>query len=430
MGAEDREFDAGIASAAGEPASTGPQVAAASPPEYDGAEALDQPLANVLWSEPFRFEFFAALRVLARMAQLEPRSGDDPRSAIDRVQFRALQSLSFPPSEIWDIKKLAGGERLAEMTVAFLGLTGPMGALPRPYSELVMQRVRKGDYVLRDFLDVFNHRLLTIFAKAGEKYRFYLTHELAAARERWRRTQGPQKLRGFLIDERPRIDLFSQVLLDLSGTGTPLLRYKDSVRGAPAPRTEVADETMRYFGGALAQSHRCAVSLGRVLGEFLQVSAEIVPFVGQWVPLPLEYQTCMRRSDPVGAAAEGTRPRAGLCSQPRLGQNTVVGSRIWEVQGRFRVRLGPLKFEQFQHFLPVGGKFRRLAHLTRLYAGPTFDFDVQPVLQGAEVPWCQLGTPGARAPRLGWNTWLRNKPFTQPVDDAIFRVPDSVSMAE
>ena len=38
-----------------------------------------------------------------------------------------------------------------EMTVAFLGLTGPMGGLPRPYTELVMQRIRKGDMALRSF---------------------------------------------------------------------------------------------------------------------------------------------------------------------------------------------------------------------------------------------------------------------------------------
>jgi hypothetical protein len=44
------------------------------------------------------------------------------------------------------------------------------------------------------------------------------------------------------------------------------------------------------------------------------------------------------------------------------------------------------------------------------------------------VPWCQFGAKGARSPRLGWNTWLRNRKFSKPVDDAIFRVPDQVSM--
>jgi type VI secretion system protein ImpH len=119
-----------------------------------------------------------------------------------------------------------------------------------------------------------------------------------------------------------------------------------------------------------------------------------------------------------------------MCSDPRLGRNTVVGSRIWEVQGRFRVRLGPMSFEQFQHYLPVGAKFRRLAHLVRLHVGPTFEFDIQPVLEGSEAPWCRFGGKGPGAPRLGWNTWLRNKAFTRSVDDAVFRVPDEVSMRD
>jgi len=315
------------------------------------------------------------------------------------------------------------------MTVAFLGLTGPMGGLPRSYTELVMQRVRKGDFALRDFLDIFNDRLIQIFAQAGEKYRFYLAFEHAAGREQWRRAQGEQKLRAFCLEERPRIDLFSQMLLDVGGFGGGLLRYKDSKRAVTTPRHDVPDSALRYFGGQFAQSHRCAVSLERMLTEYFRVAAQILPFIGQWILLPIEHQTCMRRSiTNAPATNKKTKPTLGKCSHPRLGMNTVVGSRVWEVQGRFRVRLGPLKFESFQHFLPIGEKYRQLAHFVRLYVGPTFDFDVQPVLEGAEVPWCQFGAKGSRAPRLGWNTWLRNRAFAKPVDDAVFRVPDQVSM--
>jgi type VI secretion system protein ImpH len=60
-----------------------------------------------------------------------------------------------------------------------------------------------------------------------------------------------------------------------------------------------------------------------------------------------------------------------------------------------------------------------MSQLTRLYAGPHYDFDVQPVLLADEVPWCQLDGAGA-GPRLGWNTWLRNEPFAHDVDDAVF----------
>jgi len=425
MGAADWQSDAGLAAERRAEAPPGGEAA-----PHAVVAAFDEPtLVENLWAEPFRFDFFAALRVLARLTELKGAPDDSFRSALDQIRFRAHQSLTFPASQIWDVAPLPE-PRLAEMTVAFLGLTGPMGVLPRPYTENVLQRIGKRDYVLRDFFDLFNDRLLKLFAQAGAKYRFYYTYEAAAAAERARRKQGEQELRGFLLNERPRDDLFSQMLLDLGGVGTPLLRYKDSVRSAPDARLDVPDGALRYFAGHFAKQHRTALGLGHMVGEYFRVSAEILPFIGQWLPLPEEYQTRLKRRNLEALPTAGPPRSADRTSDPQLGHNAVVGSRTWEVQGRFRVRLGPLKFREFQHFLPVGRQFRQLAHLVRLYVGATFDFDVQPVLEGKEVPWCQFGAKGASAPRLGWNTWLRNRAFTRDVGDAIFRVPDQISMSE
>ena len=40
----------------------------------------------------------------------------------------------------------------------------------------------------------------------------------------------------------------------------------------------------------------------------------------------------------------------------------------------------------------------------------TLGFAVNPVLEAAEVPLPRLGEAGAKAPRLGWNTWLPRTP--------------------
>jgi type VI secretion system protein ImpH len=423
MAAEDGELDARVSDGTS---------GGDSPPEPSRAPAAayDEPsLAEFLAQEPYCFSFFAALRVLAQISAKRTLTNQEPRSAVEQIHFRAHQAFSFPPSELWELKTPAGSTSIADMTVTFLGLTGSMGALPRPYTELVIQRIRKGDFALRDFFDIFNHRLIQVFARAGEKYRFYFNHEEAALWEQARRSQGEQKLRAFFLDERPRVDLFSQILLDLSGAGTALLRYRDSQRSRLTPRHEVPDSAIRYFAGQLAQTHRCGVSLERMVADYFQVAAEIIPFVGQWIQLPVEHQTCLRRSRANDDSTPGARPAPGQCSHPQLGHNAVVGSRVFEVQGRFRVRLGPLTFDEFKEFLPVGDKYHQLAHFVRLYVGATFDFDIQPVLKGDEVPWCQLGAKGSRGPRLGWNTWLRNREFTNHVDDAIFRVPDEVSMS-
>jgi type VI secretion system protein ImpH len=431
MASESREPDADLAASTAEP-----HDEPTPPPDYSPEDFSDVPLDQLLFQEPYKFEFFAALRVIGKLAERQPLGtigdGESSADATTHVRFRALQSLAFPPSEIWDIVRPEAPEQPIEMTVAFLGLTGPLGALPRPYTELVMQRIRKGDRALRDFLDLFNQRLITLFAKAGEKYRFYLQYELAARAEARRRREGPQRLRGFLIEDRARLDRFSQVLLDLGGIGTPLLRYRDKVRSAPVRRTEIDDQVLRHYSGLFAQSHRNPASLGRMLAEYFGVPVAIVQFVGQWLALPPEFQTCLQ-SRP---RTPGGNDRSALAALParstsrpdaKLGENAVVGSRTWEVQGRFRVRLGPLTFDQFQNYLPVGQSFRAMAQLVRLYVGGTLDFDIQPTLAGPEAPWLQFGAKGPRSPRLGWNTWLRNKPFDRPVTDAIFRVPDAVS---
>jgi type VI secretion system ImpH/TssG family protein len=323
MAAEDGQLDVGVNPGASE---AEPLVAPPAAPIFD-EPSLEQLLAD----EPYCFSFFAALRVFAQISARTAPSQEEPRSAIDKIRFRAHQSLSFPPSELWQVTRPAGGNPIADLTVTFLGLTGSMGALPRPYTELVMQRIRKGDFALRDFLDIFNHRLIQIFARAGEKYRFYLNHEVATIHEQARRAHGEQKLRAFFLDERPRLDLFSQILMDLSGVGTSLLRYRDSQRARLVPRHEIADSVIRFFCGQLSQTHRCAVSLARMIASYFEAPAEIIPFIGQWIQLPVEHQTCLRPSRPGAAPAPGmsSAPNARLRPQECPQRRISARIRVW-----------------------------------------------------------------------------------------------------
>jgi type VI secretion system protein ImpH len=60
----------------------------------------------------------------------------------------------------------------------------------------------------------------------------------------------------------------------------------------------------------------------------------------------------------------------------------------------------------------------------RLYAGPEFDFEVQLVLKASEVPECQLGDQVLSPPRLGWNTWMRSRPFERDAEDAVIQAQE------
>src|SRR6202040_296448 len=88
-------------------------------------------------------------------------------------------SLNFPPSQIYEVQKQPDAPPL--MTVTFMGLTGPSGILPRHYTEMLIRLDRESRtaerYILRNWLDLFNHRLVSLFYRAWEKYRFPISYE-------------------------------------------------------------------------------------------------------------------------------------------------------------------------------------------------------------------------------------------------------------
>jgi type VI secretion system protein ImpH len=134
-------------------------------------------------------------------------------------------------------------------------------------------------------------------------------------------------------------------------------------------------------------------------------------FQGQWLPLTEDNRSRL------GGAADANN---------QLGVNLVVGEHVWEVQGKFRVRVGPLREGQFLEFLPDRTPTARrkaffvLVHLARLYAGPEWAFDVQLVLTAEEVRPCALGGEGGLGARLGWNTWLVSQEKLEDADDPVF----------
>jgi len=369
--------------------------------------ARRRPLDVALREEPYQFGFFQAVRVLERMfPDRRPVGGDSP-PAQEAVRFRALLSMAFPPSQIFDLQEYEDNRHPAELTVSFIGLTGPMGALPRYYTEMLLERARHKDHTLRDFLDLFNHRLISLFYRAWEKNRFWTGFERAELLGRAKLARDPRQHRSYVLEERPRVDLFSQCLLDLAGLGIGGLRYRSTSEQALDRRTAIHDETLRFYSGLLAQRHRSAISLQGLLADYFRLDVSIEQFSGQWLYLEPENQSCLTEGGNV-----------------QMGVNLVVGERFWDMQGKFRIRLGPLDYRQFVDFLPLGTAFRPLAHLARLYGGKQFDIDVQVVLQAAEVPWCQLTDSAEAGARLGWNTWIRNQEMKHDADDPVFAIKD------
>ncbi len=336
--------------------------------------------------DPYQFEFFQAVRLICREGGL-PLGEDHPPEA-EAVRFRTLASLSFPPSEITECGPRSGASSdstsmSADMEVPFFGLTGPQGVLPRHYTQLVIDRSRQRDTALRDFLDLFNHRLLALFYRAWEKPRLPVRFERAGRPD----TTNPR-------------DLVTICLESLLGLGT----------GGLGGRLDIDDAVLVYFGGHYSQDIPRAVCLEAMLIEQFHLPANVIQLVGQWLYLAQGDQTRLSAG----------RTRVDLKNQ--LGQSAVVGDRVWGVENKFRVQLGPLDYSTFVGLLPNGSEHRPLGQFVRRYVGPEYDFELQLLLLAEHVPCTRLGDAAGGGSRLGWNTWIQGLQRETDAEDAVFAV--------
>ena len=149
-------------------------------------------LVDHLVREPFRFEFFEAVRRMAlaagegEHALLSPRTGGAWEPYEEHVSFRADIGHAFPASPVRSFAlsppELPGNRLLGEMTVTFMGLAGTGGVLPGHYTQLLIDRIHEKDFGLRDFLDLFNHRLIAHFYQGWAKCHFFVGYESAQRR--------------------------------------------------------------------------------------------------------------------------------------------------------------------------------------------------------------------------------------------------------
>jgi type VI secretion system protein ImpH len=325
-------------------------------------------LERELGEDPYSFAFFQAVRLLERLFPERKGVGGfvDPSEEIAR--FSVDPVIAFPPSEIRALK--LGNGTPTQISVNFMGLTGPLGLLPFYYTLMVADRVKAKDRALKEFLDIFHHRFVSLFYRAWEKHRFTVSYE------------------------RDQQDRVTEHLRDLVGLGLAGLQNRMAVR----------DESVLFYAGLLAPQQRSAVALEEMLEDYFQVPVEIEQFVGGWYPL--EVRTQCRLGEERDASDQ-------------LGLGAVAGDEIWDQQARVRIRLGPLTREQYDQFLPTGDAYPSLRTLSRFFSNGQFDFEIQLVLARDEVPGCIIGADEDEAVPLGWCTWMRSQPLARDRDEAI-----------
>jgi len=320
-----------------------------------------------LADEPWRFDFFHAVRMLECLHPELPRVGYSRLPREDAVRFCQQPSMTFAPASI---SRFAGQEEEepARLFVNFMGLLGPNGPMPLALTEQVV-REKERDPVVAEFLDMFHHRMVSLFYRAWAVGRQTVSYDRA--------------------DD----DRFADYVGSLAGIGLASFRGRDAVE----------DVAKLHFCGHLSCFTQHAEGLCSVLRGYYRMPVSIREFIGEWTPLPDDSLCRLGASHSTG----------------ELGVTAVIGSRRWECGHKFRLRIGPVDFDQYERLLPGGRSFARLCSWVRTYAGDELAWEVQLVLKAPEVPQTELG----RAGRLGWTTWLISK---TPETDSEDMVLDAV----
>lgn len=329
-------------------------------------------LLKALEEKPYAFGFFSTLRRLECLYKERPRLGTSKRAADEPIRLSHEPALTFETSSLTAFKTATNG-KAHRMSVRLLGLLGPNGPLPLHFTEYVKQRQRDySDETFVHFLDIFHHRMLSLF------YRAWANNEPTVSYDR------------------PDADPFGNYVGSLAGLGMASLGNRDAI----------ADQTKRYYCGRLASQTRCADSLQAILTDYFNVETRVEEFVGEWLELPHQH-IC----------------RLGLDSASgQLGKSIVIGEKAWSCQHKFRVHLGPLSFNTYQRFLPAGDRIRRLVLLVRNYIGDELAWDLRLILECEQVPPTRLDGNC----RLGWTTWMGERPTDRDAHDLVLDAFDWV----
>jgi type VI secretion system protein ImpH len=335
----------------------------------------DPGITDALFSRGFEFDFFQAVRLLSWFSPERKPVGGSARPSEEIARFGAWLSLAFPASAVDFVERNSHENGPARMTVTFLGLTGTRGVLPTHYTEHLLARKAAKDDTLLQFLDLFNHRFVSLFYRAWQKHHPVVLYEMAA-----------------IYKSRP--DFFTQSLFALIGLGTDGLHERLTIR----------DEGLLRYAGLIAQAPHSASALRGILQDYFSVRIETDQFLGSWYELE-EADRCYL-SEPM--------------ERNQLGFAAFAGDKVWDQQARFRIRVGPVSFNRFRDFLPDGCAMAKLIGLTRFLVGHALAFEVQVFLSAPQVPYCRLSDEGADAPRLGWMGWLKTEEFRTHAGDAVF----------
>jgi len=306
------------------------------------------PLIAELLATPGAFAFPQAVELAARYLRAKGET-----VTAETFRYSVNPSLSFPPGDIEALEFVTreGLPTQVLLTLNLMGLHGAGSPQPAYFTEYVAQHADETD-ALRDFLDIFNHRLVGLLHQTWLKYRYYAQYRALAS------------------------DRLSNRFFGFIGAGHRDIRQAKQLKW---PRL------MAYMG-LIAFNGESAGSLENILCHyFSHKNISIIPCLRRWVAVPEDQQTRLGTNNCL------------------LGENFIAGQEVPDQTGKFRIRIANLTWNQFETFLPSGIYFSELQTLVKFILRSRLDFDIELCLLPEEIKAWSLDADSTS--RLGWSTW-------------------------
>jgi type VI secretion system protein ImpH len=315
------------------------------------------PGVEVLLERASKQGFMQLLGLLERITRNAPRIGDDGPPELEAIRIRHDPALAFMPGEIVKAQAIESTQNgtkhtLFEIMTSFLGLTGSVSPIPSYITEEALEDTEQGQ-ARRDFLDVFHHRLLSLFYRGARKYDFAGDYTSAAS------------------------DIWSARVLSLGG-----------VTGASTslPRDLLLRLSPLFCSGGKSS----AATLQRALADALfdaiaGAPLEVRQFVPTWVDI-----------------GEDDRTRLGR-SQSTLAKNIVLGRRICDRSSKVDIVIGPITYEQHLGFLSQGASHLLAQQVISAFGQDHFEYELV-LLVINDIPELRLSSKSKQG--LGLVTWL------------------------
>lgn len=311
-----------------------------------------------------QYNFGAAMRIIECAYPDAPRLGESKRPSEDAVRVEQHASLKFSGKPVHAYEPAGVAPRTGTVRVNYPGLFGPNGPLPLHLTEHVVDRARHhGDRAVGDFINLFQHRLLSVYWRA-----------LASSR--------PTVHLDRDSDER-----FARYYACFGG-------FARADQDAVEPRV---DRARRHWASHFARPVRNTAGLESILSGFFGAEVRVEEFVGSWLDLP------------TAAGALGERAA--------LGSDTFLGESFWDCSQSVRIVIADLDRAQYDRLLPSGESWRLLEELVASYLGDEFAWDAQLSLREGAGDGLRLDGTG----RLGWTAWIQDDETCTGIEELVLR---------